>query len=133
MATRSLKTIRNQMPDWMDPDQIVETLDEIFAAADLGGDPPADVAETLLELMTRAAENPEWFSAADESRILAWVGKNWAYAPPAYFRTLGAIVVNLRCEEAGPYLADRAASAVDPTQKARLEALVKERAPSEAE
>ena len=46
---------------------------------------------------------------------------------------LGAIVVNLRCEEAGPYLADRAASAVDPTQKARLEALVKERAPSEAE
>jgi hypothetical protein len=132
MSVRSLRTIRAEMPDWLEPDQVRSTLAEIFAAVEDGDDPADEVASALLDLMTRAAENDEWLSPAEEQRILEWVDANWAVEPAPHFNRLCALLVNVSLPQAAAFLRERLDEESDPSRKATLRSSLDDRDPPPA-
>jgi hypothetical protein len=132
MSVRSLRTIRAEMPDWLEPDQVRSTLAEIFAAVEDGDDAADEVASALLDLMTRAAENDEWLSPAEEQRILDWVAASWAVEPAPHFNRLCALLVNVSLPQAAAFLRERLDEESDPSRKATLRSSLDDRDPPPA-
>jgi capsular polysaccharide biosynthesis protein len=132
MSVRSLRTIRAEMPDWLEPDQVRSTLAEIFAAVEEGDESADEVASALLDLMTRAAENDEWLSPAEEQRILDWVAASWAVEPAPHFNRLCALLVNVSLPQAAAFLRERLDEETDPSRKATLRSSLDDRDPPPA-
>ena len=123
MSARSLQRIKVDMPDWLTPGQVGDTLAEVFEAAADGEEVEA-AAEVLMEVMVRAAENEEWIDDANERLILTWVRRNWTDEPRALFNRLCALAANLQLPEAQALLQARHDEQSDADLKAELRAVL---------
>ena len=123
MAVKSLRKICAEMPDWLSPEEVSSTLEEVFAAADDGEDPVA-VANGIMEVMVRAAENDRWLSDAEQVKTLEWLTLNWADEPPAYFSRLCALTSNLKLDGARGLLEEKQGAEKDPGRRERIQRIL---------
>lgn len=95
------------LPETLESAEIETLADELLDQADSADPPPAaDVAEALIQLIERQANNNAPFSEQIAARIQRWVGSTWSDDDPDLDDALCTVVVNVPTPEGRDLLAN---------------------------